>query len=47
MKDAAIYFLMACGVAGIADVLWFEGKIGVWLARYISLRTLFKKKRRK
>ena len=42
MKDAAIYFLMACGVAGIADVLWFEGKIGVWLSKYLSLRQFFK-----
>ena len=44
MKSALIYFLMACGIAGILDVLWFEGKIGVWLARYLSLRPLFKRK---
>ena len=42
MKDAAIVFLMLCGVAGILDVLWFDGKIGVWLAKYLSLRQFFK-----
>ena len=30
-------FLMLCGVAGIADVLFFKGKIGVWLSQYIGI----------
>lgn len=44
MLDAFVFFLSVCGIAGIADVLWFEGKVGVWLSRYLSLRPLFKKK---
>ena len=30
-------FLMLCGIAGIADVLFFRGTIGVWLSKYIGI----------
>ena len=43
MKDALLLFLAACGVAGIFDVLWMKGIIGVWLSKYLDLRSLFKK----
>jgi len=38
------WFLMLCGVAGIFDVLWMRGIIGVWLSKYLDLRSLFKKR---
>ena len=42
MTDLLINFLLVCGFAGIADVLFFEGKIGVFLSKYLSVRGLFK-----
>ena len=42
MRKAITIFLVVCGVAGVLDVLFFEGLIGVWLSKYLSLLPLFK-----
>lgn len=42
MMTYLIGFLVLCGIAGVLDVLFFRGIIGVKLSKYLSVRDLFK-----